>query len=36
MLSATLGAILLGNMLEGKEVIRACEGTTRTGEGQDF
>ena len=33
MLIRTLGAILLGNMLAGKGVIRAGEGTTRVGNG---
>ena len=34
MLAATLSAILLGNMLAGKGVIRAGKGTNRAG--QDF
>ena len=33
MLLGTLGASLLGNMLEGRGVIRAGEGTIRTGYG---
>ena len=33
-LLGTLGASLLGNLLTGKDRIRACEGTIR--EGQDF
>ena len=41
MLSGTLGASLLGNLLTGKEVVRAGEGTITAGEGtitdgQDF
>ena len=36
MLAATLDANLLGNMLAGKGVIRAVEGTVRAGEGHDF
>ena len=36
MLVAILGASLLGNMLDGKEVIRAGEGTIRAGVEQDF
>ena len=31
-LLGTLGAGLLGNLLAGKQVIRACEGTTRAGQ----
>ena len=31
MLLGTLGASLLGNLLAGKETIRAIEGTIRTG-----
>ena len=34
MLASTLGASLLGNMLAGRRVVRAGEGTNRTG--QDF
>ena len=33
MLLGTLGASLLGNLLTGKETIRAGEGTARAGEG---
>ena len=33
MLTGTLGASLLGNVLAGKGVIRAGEGTTRVGYG---
>ena len=36
MLAATLGASLSGNVLAGKEVIRADEGTIRAVEGNDF
>ena len=36
MLAATQGASLLGNILEGKGIIRSGEGTIRAGEGQDF
>ena len=36
MLSGTLGASLLGNILAGKGVIRAGEGTIRVGEGYHF
>ena len=36
MLSGTLGASLLGNILAGKGVIRAGEGTIRVGEGYRF
>ena len=35
-LSGTLGATLLGNMLAGKEVIRPDEEVIRADEGQDF
>ena len=33
MLLGTLGASLLGNLLTGKGIVRAVEGTIRTGEG---
>ena len=33
MLLGTLGASLLGNLLTGKETVRAGEGTARAGEG---
>ena len=33
MLLGTLGAILLGNLLRGKGVLRAGEGTIRAGQG---
>ena len=36
MLLATLGAILLGNMLAGKGVIRTGEGTARVGYGSEI
>ena len=36
MLAATLGASLLENMLTGKGLIRADEGTISAGEEQDF
>ena len=32
MLLDTLGATLLGNILTGKDTVRACEGTIRAGE----
>ena len=36
MLLGTLGASLLGNMLVGKRIHRAGEGTTRAGYGSKF
>ena len=32
MLLGTLGASILGNLLTGKDTIRACEGTIRAGQ----